>query len=697
MRRLLLLVLAAAALVSGPAQSAATLTREQADAIALRLLQPKAYPDAVLYRLPGPLEVVGGQSVPIEEAGPLEGITTDELQREVLNSVRVKSGTRFWFYWLDIAHGAEFEKPSKLLLLDAASGAVVAERTFYWEPLIAGKPPAFLESQDAERDPKYVVASSVPLLRPPPPSPPTGTSQLPRGFMANDCLVTIGDLWQEEDFRSDLADFTQWGAHVGMRSFAMPANSTGTDLVQRVHELASATAPCHNILIVLAGHGSPPPGYTDPHAAPSKEATVRTGFGVHAVSGGYEESDYHVRAFDFQQLLAQNPRTTFELVVDSCFGGRFGELKTWANAHQLTNLLLVASSAKPTETTVGHIEAGVVSSAAHQQPNGWFARYVAAPLTGLTVVDNPERPRQSPPESDYTHAFIDSLYRWSDTKPLGYQQPPEPFLSELSLAAYAGQQNFVASDLHWTTPGRWGGDRSVDYRYDVKITVSDATLSWSNPDAPQLGYPVSGTGTASWELDFDNAVITVDQWARTIGAKFGTLNTVGGPETDAPTGGTVHAGGTQTIELANGPVSCGYALSGAVADLKQQGWVFGLQSIAGDEFQTQPSDGAGFQWTGALVLEPVVVDGPLQSCGLFAWNPPDYGLAGLGYINPNGGTTPLTGPGGGCAAIQPLIAVPVWRLGDPKPITLEGKLVGSACSGLKMTAGGTYKVVLTPR
>jgi len=163
MMRLALVVGCCAALWA--AAPALALERKAADAIALRTLQPQrhGYP---LYGLPAPL--AAGQTV--TEDGP--GAKPVTLRKPA------------WFYWEDLEHGAGFEHPSRVLLLDAESGAVVHAGDMFWEPQIDGKPPPFLRSVEAEADRRYVVYSVPFALSPVVPSgtsPASAPSRLPPG------------------------------------------------------------------------------------------------------------------------------------------------------------------------------------------------------------------------------------------------------------------------------------------------------------------------------------------------------------------------------------------------------------------------------------------------------------------------------------------------------------------------------------
>lgn len=635
MRRWALAFLVVTSALGGLAAPAHAMTREQADALAKKILRPSGYANAVLYGLPLPI----GRGSEVSDDAPGPSGTQDDLTRR---SRPFKVTREAWFFWEDIDHGADFEHPSRLLILDAATGGVVASRKLYWRPLINGKLPRFLASPGADTDPGYVVYSSQPLSPEEHPVAPTGNSILPGGYMRDDCLVTVGDRSISDSFRGDFQDFAQWAAHVAMRSFPMPANSDGAALVQRVHELTTtADSPCHNIVIVLAGHGSPGPDFAsvDPNAAISRVPAVRSGydFGVDPKDKTLVDiRTSRVTGPDIQKLLAENPLTTFELVVDSCFSGRFEILMDWQRRHKLANLRVVATSSGDDEPTVGYIGRGVPDSPGHsQQPNDLWAG-LRDLLLNTTSIANPNPPRQTPAESDYVRTFVDSLYRWSDNKSVFLDENGTPtggFVAAVLRAGVDAEDNYVAKTLHWTHPQVLdSGTTGFDYHYDVKVVVSGAKATWTHGNN-------GGAAASSWELDVKDADFFVDPASRaavmTAGAQTFTVKTTGTWTTTSPPAAT-----------------CSYNLDRAYTSPLD----FALSAF-GDDFSSpgKPFVSNGFQNTDLLAINivdggfPFEPDNGIQGCDPRYATDYTMGLIFLGTTD--------------CASGRWLFTIPAWDLG----------------------------------
>src|SRR5215208_4647350 len=112
---------------AGVAEQAHAISRAQANRVALKVLAPKkAKSDSVVvFGLP---RALGPKTTVVEAVGNSSRPTT------VVRNGRI--GRRAWLFWEDLAYGAKFAHPSRLVLVDARSGKVIRNRKLRWWPLI---------------------------------------------------------------------------------------------------------------------------------------------------------------------------------------------------------------------------------------------------------------------------------------------------------------------------------------------------------------------------------------------------------------------------------------------------------------------------------------------------------------------------------------------------------------------------------
>lgn len=330
MRRALLV--AAIALIVAP--QALALDRKGADAAALAALKPQTIPGRiVVYGLDAPLPA---GSVVAEAVGAGKGVPV------------AKTAGKAWLYWADLAHGALYEHPSFVILVDDRTGKAQAPRALSWWPLVDGKLPAFLGA-DAKVA-RYSIWTNVPGLKARTPAaaarvllPAAGADDR----FADDCLFRIGDRTPNpnspELFGHSLIAVRQWADAAGLKN---EGASTERDLQLKVS--AAIAAGCKDVAIFLAGHGSPEhdtpfPGRPDAMVRGVAEPTVELGGGAKVTAKG------------LRIIMGQHPETTFKLMIFSCFSGRFVTA-----LEDVKNLAVVSASSSATEYSWGYIEQGYV-------------------------------------------------------------------------------------------------------------------------------------------------------------------------------------------------------------------------------------------------------------------------------------------------------------------------------------------------
>jgi hypothetical protein len=241
-------------LVAAAPDAAATVSRVQADVIALSVLQPQTAGGQVrLYRLPRPLGSrahVDQAGTPSSQVGPARfgGKRGARYIRTPLS--RKSIGRRAWLYWEDLAPSALFAHPSVLLLIDARNGRVLSRRDFEWRPLVNRRNAAFMAAR-AAADPRYLVyANPAPAARRPAPAPALQTSGATTPGTSRSCIVASGDFGEPLTAPNFAA----------LRSFAKSALGEGH--YYEAHSLAeigdaiarAQEAGCRDLVLYLNGN-----------------------------------------------------------------------------------------------------------------------------------------------------------------------------------------------------------------------------------------------------------------------------------------------------------------------------------------------------------------------------------------------------------------------------------------------------------
>lgn len=378
-----------AALTTAP-PTAQAVSRKQAKRIALTTLRPLIDPQTVrLYGLRRPLSA--RQSVQVFTG------RRQRLRRRPL-------GRAAWIYWLDLAHGAHFEHPSVLLLIDDRTGRVRMRRKLAWYPLIDGRRPPFLQARarawtSATREPATAPAQG------------TGYAIRPE-HLAKDCLIAIGDRGDPatpEDpipdtaFVGDLEAMEGFADKIGLRRFSSQASARG---LERTVERAVADG-CSDVFIFLAGHGTPGRGVY--HAGGKPERTRGGPAGVKVATrkiGRRPESrqvldNEYIRPTDLERIVdAQRGKADFKIKIMSCFAGRF-----FFALSEKPNVRVLELSSQADEASYGYMgksqtvrdDQGRETLVENDTPTRGVSEFVDRNLFGL------EAWASSPQEAAYTN------------------------------------------------------------------------------------------------------------------------------------------------------------------------------------------------------------------------------------------------------------------------------------------------------
>ncbi len=259
------------------------------------------------------------------------------------------AGRAVWVYWLDLAYGARFEHPGRILLVDDKSGAASRSRATLWYPLVDGRRPAYLRTPRAYAQKQWHVwsnvggarrvASAVPRAAH---VPSVRLNEIPEGSLSSDCLLMYG-AYNDPFFSDDFVGMEQFADSVGLRSYyatttrAAPLADvpgrrdvpTGESLTRNVDYLAKLGG-CKDILLYLDGHGS--------RAGPVSVAAGDSAW---------------VFVETLQIILRAHPEITFKVKIDSCFAARFLESGVLRSMPNLLVLEASSSAAEPSYSTLG--------------------------------------------------------------------------------------------------------------------------------------------------------------------------------------------------------------------------------------------------------------------------------------------------------------------------------------------------------
>jgi hypothetical protein len=400
---------------------AGAIRKSQADRIAARTLKTaSARGPAILFGLPRPLKAGTGISESGRGPGVRERPRAGRGGRAVLVQRRRGLARRAWFYWEDLAPRAAFSHPSRMLLVDDATGRVVRRQVLGWAPLINGRRPAFLRSRTAYESRRYRVARSrsvgparVTSTRATLSQAVTGPPNLP-----NDCIVVIGDR-VDPILSGNEPAVEQVARLLRVRVFKARTSSA---LEQEIARIKALQPPCTDIAIWLFGHGSPAIG--SGIKAPDGRGGELPGTSTPAVQvasnvehrsrparrrGSRERPAVRVRVHTtrvetesvtgdaVRAILAKHPDLTFKLIVDSCFSGR------WAELQDAPNLRVILTSSRSDQLSFSYWPNGT-GFAVQKQDRGTLTP------TGARIDINVPNPTKA---AGFTNGVARGLSEWS--------------------------------------------------------------------------------------------------------------------------------------------------------------------------------------------------------------------------------------------------------------------------------------------
>ena len=310
-RRLGLAAVAAVVVLGATAAPALAVSRAQAVRAALAVVKPQTLKGRVVV-FATPAVIPKGSS--LVEAGPRR------LRRGRFTIKAPLTTKAVWLVWADLVYGARFQHASEVVFVDDATGAAQKPQKLAWWPLVNGKAP-FAAGYAAR---KNSVWSNVPLRgtkrAPSSARVPAARSELPPGATADDCLITIG-LKDDPSFKQDFPGVENAFRALGVRVFTpghpAGADADGRDLADAIDLMTKPPHNCKDVVIYIDGHGYG----TGP-------AGVLTGYKYTptVVRNGrqwYSMESRVVSTADVEGILRDHRDTTFKLIVDACYSGRF--------------------------------------------------------------------------------------------------------------------------------------------------------------------------------------------------------------------------------------------------------------------------------------------------------------------------------------------------------------------------------------
>jgi hypothetical protein len=483
------LVLAAATLLAGAARAGA-ITQAQADRVAKRVVAGIRGP-VVLFRLPSRLPA----GTRVMEAGPgpttAKGTKVTRRGLQLVGTTRVAQGLlrgRRWLFWADLAPNARFQHPSLLILVDDQTGRVVTRLPMTWWPLVNGRRPAFLASVTAYLSPRFRVVSrgdraggkgskergrDLPLVAPLLRSPfaITGPPDL-----SNDCLVVMGDR-VDPQFGGDFAVVGQVARSLRLRK--RDAND-GPGLDRAIEALKKESPPCTDVLIWISAHGYPAIGSNFPHPAggtipESRHAQVALASTYVTVRGEVRSRQTLFDSQALRAILRKHADTTFKLVVDACFSGR------WTEIQDERNMRFIGTAAQRDQMSFGALSPGAAYNEGSQ-------RNATVTAGGKAVVNDTVNPTLS---GGFTNGMARGLAAWSVSEEGRNRTGGD--LAKALVEAFNDSRRFNFTNiLRWTIP--------------VVVDLSSRPEGVAPPPPPPPG-PAALTGSCNLSL-FDPTEVT---------------------------------------------------------------------------------------------------------------------------------------------------------------------------------------------
>ncbi len=497
------------------ATNASAITRGRADAIALQKLGTGDLAGMVaLFGEPSPLP-----------AGDVVGAWSLSTRSRSMPSVRLRH--RAWLFWEDLIYGAGLAHPSQMLLVDDASGRVLAHIDLNMMPLVNGAEPPFAPGKPGYTSRRYVVYSTVSLsggardaaaaADPATPFPVARAAQaapITVDDLKGQCLITFGDRGKgpgnsEGDnlFTNDFSAIGGWARSVKLLSDK--AGSTVADLKASIYKLMTDEKnPCRDFMIFIAGHGrvpnpnqvgdvkvhygpfAPPesgPGSNEPgiqltanrptgsapDAAP--QSTFVTPADISAVITSFSEPGAVTFNHETHKLTAEQVKgVKFKLKLQSCFTGWFAKVL-------LELRHIPPGQAKPDALAL------VETSSSATEPSFYHLSSAPVLVNGQTVMkDNPNTNTRSPSEA--TNANVYGLMAWVKDPTMG-----RTLEAGIQQAFTSGATHDFARTIGYTHPQVLGP--GINLGTPDPATSSTTFVTQVTPGGQGGTPPPGGSGT----------------------------------------------------------------------------------------------------------------------------------------------------------------------------------------------------------
>jgi hypothetical protein len=331
-------------------------------------------------------------------------------------------------------------------MIDAATGHVVHRQSLVWWPVIDGRRPAFLRSTAAYDGPTYRIyarSEVKPTSHTRLPAARTGPKQAGLPDLKNDCWITIGDR-VDPNFTSDFEAVNQEARKLNVRSFTA---RDGEGLDRKIRIVESLSKPCKDITIFLFGHGYAPPGSNIPHSAgggnipetPVAQVALKTE--TTDVNGKPYVDQTTFDANELHRILSRHLTTTFKLLVDSCFSGRWAEpdyvVGGLPPGGPRSNLRVIETSVRSDQIGFGYFPAGM-------------AWQVGSQTNGILTLSDERRENTTfnpAHSSGFVNATIQGIDRWAHS-----ENPGTDFAKGLVSAFGAHAEFNYGHQIGWMNP-----------------------------------------------------------------------------------------------------------------------------------------------------------------------------------------------------------------------------------------------------
>lgn len=529
-----LVVLAAAVVVLGVAASPAlAISRAAAVRAALAVVKPQALKGRIVV-FATPAAIQKGSS--LLEAGPRK-IRRGPFTLEVPLTTRAA-----WMVWADLQYGARFQHASEVVFVDDVTGVAGKPQKLVWWPLVNGKAP-FAAGYATRRD---AVWSNVPLRgtkrAPTAVRAPAAPPVLPPGATADDCLVTIG-LKRDPSFKQDFSGVEAAFGALGVRTFT-PGNAAnsdpdGRDLADAVDAMTKPPNNCKDVVIYIDGHGyaTGPTGVLVGYRYTPTE--------VHRGKQWYRMEARTVIAADVEGILRDHRETTFKVIVDACYSGRF---VLDLPASENPNLLAIETASRADEVSWSFLHTVTVNGTVYESRTnnpgntrddhhgrGEFTNGLIAGLARAAASPAEVAAAQAQGGSLLGHLIADApdlgknqdIARWAGlTAPRsggaygasGVGPAPPPVTPSFTVTGSGWWQHFSGHSAICVA----FSTNPAEPNASVEVTVAGGSVTGNRSDTTRLDS--TGKGDARFEIDqFGSYTVTV---AVTAGGKTVTQTIV---------------------------------------------------------------------------------------------------------------------------------------------------------------------------